>query len=145
MRMGNAEPKLVRERVCSLAEGRLDLVPWPRVRMEGEEITTILGKGSSFEGKLTFEGTVRIDGRFSGEIQTEGTLIVGETADVQANIRASTVIVQGKVSGDVSATESLSIQSPAKVRGNLVTPNLMIEKGSFFEGHCSMSPGTEAP
>jgi cytoskeletal protein CcmA (bactofilin family) len=111
--------------------------------MDGEEITTILGKGSSFEGKLTFEGTVRIDGRFSGEIQTEGTLIIGESAEVQANIRASTVIVQGKVSGDVSATESLTIKSPAKVRGNLVTPNLMIEKGSFFEGHCSMSQSAE--
>ncbi|PRQ03276.1 Polymer-forming cytoskeletal [Enhygromyxa salina] len=107
--------------------------------MEGEEITTILGKGSSFEGKLTFEGTVRIDGRFSGEIQTEGTLIIGESADVQANIRAATVVVQGKVQGDVAASESLSIQAPAKVLGNLSTPNLMIEKGAFFEGHCSMS------
>ncbi|MCA9698005.1 MAG: polymer-forming cytoskeletal protein, partial [Myxococcales bacterium] len=51
--------------------------------MSTEDITTILGKGSSFEGKLTFEGTVRIDGRFSGEIRTEGTLIIGETAEVQ--------------------------------------------------------------
>ena len=107
--------------------------------MDGEEITTILGKGSSFEGKLTFEGTVRIDGRFSGEIQTEGTLIVGESAEVQANIRASTVLIKGDVRGDVTAKESLTIQAPAKVHGNLATPNLMIEKGSFFEGHCAMS------
>lgn len=105
----------------------------------GNDITTILGKGSWFEGKLTFEGTVRIDGRFSGEIQTEGTLIIGESAEVQANIRASAVVVKGKVEGDVSASESLTIQSPARVTGNLATPNLMIEKGSFFEGHCSMS------
>lgn len=107
--------------------------------MDGEEITTILGKGSRFDGKLTFEGTVRIDGRFSGEIQTEGTLIVGESAEVQANIRASTVLIKGQVNGDVAAKESLTIQAPAKVHGNLSTPNLMIEKGSFFEGHCSMS------
>jgi cytoskeletal protein CcmA (bactofilin family) len=107
--------------------------------MSGEDITTILGKGSKFDGKLTFEGTVRIDGRFSGEIHTDGTLIIGESAEVEANIRAATVVVQGRVRGDVSATESLSIQAPARVQGNLTTPNLMIEKGSFFEGHCTMS------
>lgn len=107
--------------------------------MTGEDITTILGKGSKFDGKLTFEGTVRIDGRFSGEIHTDGTLILGESAEVEANIRAATVVVQGRVRGDVSASESLTIQAPARVQGNLTTPNLMIEKGSFFEGHCSMS------
>jgi cytoskeletal protein CcmA (bactofilin family) len=104
-----------------------------------EDITTILGKGSKFDGKLTFEGTVRIDGRFSGEIHTDGTLIIGESAEVEANIHAATVVVQGRVRGDVSASESLSIQAPARVHGNLTTPNLMIEKGSFFEGHCTMS------
>lgn len=112
--------------------------------MTGEDITTILGKGSKFDGKLTFEGTVRIDGRFSGEIQTDGTLIIGESAEVEANIRAATVVVQGRVRGDVSATESLAIQAPARVQGNLTTPNLMIEKGSFFEGQCTMSDETIA-
>lgn len=107
--------------------------------MESEEITTILGKGSRFEGKLTFEGTVRIDGHFSGEIQTDGTLIIGDSADVQANIFAATVVVMGRVRGDVVASESLKIQAPAKVTGNLSTPNLTIETGSFFEGHCKMS------
>jgi cytoskeletal protein CcmA (bactofilin family) len=112
--------------------------------MTGEDITTILGKGSKFDGKLTFEGTVRIDGRFSGEIHTDGTLIIGESAEVEANIRAATVVVQGRVRGDVSASESLSIQAPARVQGNLTTPNLMIEKGSFFEGHCTMSEASIA-
>jgi cytoskeletal protein CcmA (bactofilin family) len=112
--------------------------------MSGEDITTILGKGSKFDGKLTFEGTVRIDGRFSGEIQTDGTLIIGESAEVEANIRAATVVVQGRVRGDVSASESLTIQAPARVQGNLTTPNLMIEKGSFFEGHCTMSEESDA-
>ena len=113
--------------------------------MDGENITTILGKGSSFEGKLTFEGTVRIDGCFSGEIQTEGTLLVGETAEVRANVRAATVIVQGKIEGDISASESLTIQAPARVVGNLSTPNLMIERGSFFEGQCSMTTAESSP
>ena len=109
-----------------------------------EEITTILGKGSTFEGKLTFEGTVRIDGRFAGEIQTDGTLIVGGSAQVEANIHAARVIIEGDVRGDVRAGESLAIQAPAKVRGNLTTPDLKIESGAFFEGQCKMSPDTLA-
>lgn len=107
--------------------------------MGSEEITTILGRDSSFEGKLTFEGTVRIDGRFSGEIRTDGTLIVGDGAEVQADIQAARVVVQGRVRGDVLASESLAIHAPARVEGNLSTPNLTIETGSFFEGHCRMS------
>jgi cytoskeletal protein CcmA (bactofilin family) len=107
--------------------------------MDKQEITTILGRGSSFEGKLTFEGTVRIDGHFAGEINTEGTLIIGESAQVEANIKAAIVVVQGRVRGDVVASESLEIRSPARVEGNLATPNLTIEKGSFFEGHCTMA------
>lgn len=107
--------------------------------MDTQEITTILGRGSSFEGKLTFEGTVRIDGHFAGEINTDGTLIIGESAQVEANIQAAIVVVHGRVRGDVVASESMEIRSPARVEGNLSTPNLTIEKGSFFEGHCAMS------
>jgi cytoskeletal protein CcmA (bactofilin family) len=106
--------------------------------MDTKEITTILGRGSQFEGKLTFEGTVQIDGRFAGEIKTEGTLIIGETAQVEANILAAVVIVHGRIKGDVVAGESLEIRSPARVEGNLSTPNLVIERGAFFEGNCSM-------
>ncbi|NVB40100.1 polymer-forming cytoskeletal protein [Pseudenhygromyxa sp. WMMC2535] len=107
--------------------------------MSSEDVTTILGEGSSFEGKLTFEGTVRIDGRFSGEIRTEGTLIVGERADIKADIQAAVVVVQGRLQGDVSASESLAIQAPARVEGNLSTPSLEIEQGSYFQGSCAMS------
>ncbi|MEE9384782.1 MAG: polymer-forming cytoskeletal protein [Nannocystaceae bacterium] len=103
-----------------------------------QEITTVLGKGSSFDGKLTFEGAVRIDGNFSGEIQTDGTLIVGESAEIKAQIKATVVVVQGRVQGDVHATESLEIHQPAHVSGNLETPSLVIQKGAQFEGNCKM-------
>ena len=73
--------------------------------MDTQEITTILGRGSSFEGKLTFEGTVRIDGRFAGEIKTDGTLIIGESAQVEANIQAAIVVVPRLVAGLTGGTE----------------------------------------
>jgi cytoskeletal protein CcmA (bactofilin family) len=106
--------------------------------MNTAEITTILGKGSAFDGKLTFEGAVRIDGEFSGEIRTQGTLIIGETAEVKAEISASTIIIEGLVRGDISATDAIEIHAPARVYGNLAAPNLEIQKGSLFEGNCRM-------
>jgi cytoskeletal protein CcmA (bactofilin family) len=108
------------------------------------EITTILGKGSAFDGKLTFEGTVRIDGEFSGEIRTQGTLIIGESAEVKAQIHASRIVVEGVVRGDLTASESIEIHAPAKVYGNLATPSLEIQKGSVFEGNSQMEAGREA-
>lgn len=113
--------------------------------MTNQEITTILGKGSAFDGKLTFEGAVRIDGEFSGEIRTEGTLIVGETAEVKAEIIANRIIIEGVVRGDLRANESIEIHSPARVYGNLATPSLEIQKGSMFEGNSQMeSAGAQA-
>ncbi len=111
--------------------------------MSTPEITTILGQGSSFEGKLTFEGAVRIDGAFKGEIRTRGTLIVGETADVQAEIEGAHVVVHGAVQGDIRAHESVELRSPARVRGNIASPSLEIEKGARFDGNCVMAD--EAP
>lgn len=111
--------------------------------MSTPEITTILGQGSSFEGKLTFEGAVRIDGTFKGEIRTEGTLIVGETADVQAEIEGAHVVVHGTVRGDIRAQQGVELRTPARVRGNIASPALEIEKGARFDGNCVMDE--EAP
>lgn len=112
--------------------------------MAGSEVTTILGKGSSFDGKLTFEGTVRIDGEFKGEIDTRGTLVIGETAEVHAEIAAGTIVIEGQVRGEITASESLEIHASARVHGTLTAPTLMIEKGAVFEGSCSMT-GAAAP
>jgi cytoskeletal protein CcmA (bactofilin family) len=106
--------------------------------MNAPEITTILGKGSAFDGKLTFEGAVRIDGEFSGEIRTSGTLIIGESAEVKADVDAATIVVEGLVRGELQASESIQIHKPARVYGNLTTPALEIERGSLFEGNCQM-------
>src|SRR3954468_24463976 len=97
------------------------------------EISTLLGKGSSFEGKLIFEGTVRIDGKLSGEIFSDDTLVVGEGAEVKAKIEVGVLIVEGTVQGDVRASRSVELHAPARVRGNLETPSLFIDKGLIFE------------
>ena len=102
------------------------------------DVHTILGPESTFEGKLIFEGTVRIDGNFKGEIQTSNILIVGQGARVEAKILVGKIVVNGEVVGDISAKEAVELNAPAIIRGNISTPQLTIAKGVVFEGNCRM-------
>lgn len=102
------------------------------------EINTLLGKGSEFEGKLTFEGTVRVDGKLSGEVFSDDVLVVGEGAEVRAEIDIGEIIIQGTVVGNIRAKRAVEIHAPGKVKGDITTPSLQIDKGVIFEGKCYM-------
>lgn len=103
------------------------------------EINALLGHGTEFSGKLTFQGTVRIDGVFSGEIKTDDVLIIGEGAEVKAEIEVSTLIIRGGVvQGNIRARELVEIHAPGKLIGNIVSPQLFIDKGVIFQGECRM-------
>ncbi len=102
------------------------------------DVHTLLGKGSEFEGKLSFEGQVRIDGKYSGQIATKDTLVIGEGARVNAEIQAGTVIVNGTVEGNIKATVMVELHPPARVKGSIETPALSIDKGVIFEGTSKM-------
>ena len=108
------------------------------VVMRPGEVHTLLGKGSEFEGKLTFEGQVRIDGKFSGQISTKDVLVIGDGAKVNAEILAGTVIVNGQVEGNIRATQHIELHQPGRIKGNLETPALSMDKGVIFEGSCKM-------
>jgi len=108
------------------------------------EINALLGRGSEFEGKLTFEGTVRIDGRFKGEIFSKDVLVIGEGAEVEAEIKVSRVIVYGNVKGNVYAPEGISMHPPARMFGSVATRSLTIEEGVIFEGTCHMNKSGSA-
>ena len=112
--------------------------PEPTLPAASGEVNAYLGKGSKVAGKLTFEGTVRVDGTVEGEVAAQDTLIVGESAIVNAQIIGSTIIIKGKVTGDIIARERVEIRSPGKLFGNVTTPCLIIQEGVIFEGHCSM-------
>jgi len=105
------------------------------------EITALLGRGTQFEGKLAFEGCVRIDGLFKGEIKSDDTLIIGDGAEVHAEIEVATVIVRGGVvHGNIRARTALEVHAPGKVVGNIQSPTLFIERGVEFQGTCRMEP-----
>jgi cytoskeletal protein CcmA (bactofilin family) len=110
-------------------------------QLPAAEITALLGRGTEFEGKLHFEGRVRIDGLFKGEIGSEDTLVIGEGADVHAEIDVATVIVRGGVvHGNIRAKTAIEIHAPGKVVGNLHSPSLFIDRGVEFQGSCRMDP-----
>ena len=109
-----------------------------RVNIETGEINAFLGEGSEFNGKLAFEGTVRLDGKFSGEIFSPGILIVGESAIVKADIHVNTLILSGELTGNIEAKSRVEIHAPGKLYGNIVSPVLVIDEGVIFEGSCTM-------
>lgn len=110
------------------------------------EITALLGRGTRFEGKLHFEGRVRIDGYFKGEIRSDDTLVIGDGAEVHAEIDVATVIVRGgAVHGNIRAKTAIEIHAPAKVVGNLHSPSLFIDRGVEFQGSCRMDAVDEKP
>ena len=108
-----------------------------------DEINAFLGVNTEFEGKLSFTGAVRVDGRFKGEIITKGTLIVGELAVIESNVYASHIIVNGEIRGNVTAEERMEIHASGKVSGNIQTPVLVINEGVVFNGNCSMEKPIE--
>jgi cytoskeletal protein CcmA (bactofilin family) len=97
-----------------------------------------LYKGSRVTGQLSFQGSARIDGSVDGEIRCQGTLTIGEGAEVKARISGDTVVIRGRVEGNVAAKARIELVAPARLYGNLSTPRLFIAEGVIFDGDCSM-------
>jgi cytoskeletal protein CcmA (bactofilin family) len=115
-------------------------------QLPATEITALLGRGTQFEGKLHFEGRVRIDGIFKGEILSDDTLVIGDGAEVHAEIEVATVIVRGGiVHGNIRARTAIEVHAPGKIVGNLHSPSLFIDRGVEFQGSCRMDAVDEKP
>jgi len=113
--------------------------------IEKSEIKAFLGPGSQFEGKLVFNEIVRLDGAFRGEVTSHDTLIVGESADIQADVQVGTLILSGKFKGNVKAKSRVELRAPANVEGSIETPALSVEDGVVLNGTITMTTGEIAP
>lgn len=108
-----------------------------------ERITSVLGDGTSYHGKLTGRGGVRIEGAYDGEISLDGLLVVGTTGRVTCeNVRANTVIVAGAVRGDITAAK-VEIRASGRVWGNITTTAFATEEGAFLRGQIQMEEELE--
>ena len=110
-----------------------------------DEVIAFVGRGVEFKGVITYNGTVRIDGRLDGEIHTEGVLVVWEDAVITARVTAGTVISRGTITGDIVASGKVRLLAPAVLNGSVKAPLLSIEEGVLFNGSLEMTKQEEQP
>ena len=129
------------------APGPVESRPTQPAPVPSGEGSTFIARGSEFVGKLTFEGTVRIDGNVQGEIFSKGTLVIGPGALIKAAINVESCQIMGTVHGNVSARQKLELKKPGRLVGDIRTPTLVLEAGVVFDGNCKMENlgGAEAP
>lgn len=131
------KPEMV-EPVAESASAEGVTSPKPDQSAMARGLVGYLYKGSRVTGQLTFQGSARIEGSVDGEIQCNGTLTIGERAEVRAKISGDVVIIRGRVEGNVVAKEKVELVTPARVFGDIDTPRLVITEGVVFDGDCSM-------
>ncbi|MBI9077572.1 MAG: polymer-forming cytoskeletal protein [Desulfatibacillum sp.] len=108
-------------------------------KKHGMPMNTFIGAGFKFEGELTFEGTIRVDGEVNGRIKsTDGEIVVGEKAVVEGDLQVGKVVVAGTLRGTIQASSCVEIQKSGRVEGDIVAPVVTIESGALFHGNCSM-------
>lgn len=100
--------------------------------------TSIIDQGCELEGRLTFAGTLVLNGRFRGELFSSDTLLVGETGQVEAEVQVGVAIVSGQVTGNINARERVELRGSARIFGDIITPVLVLEEGVVFDGRCKM-------
>jgi cytoskeletal protein CcmA (bactofilin family) len=115
-------------------------------RSEGKQsaLNGFLDSGSATQGELRFETSFRVDGRFHGKVTSEGDLVVGESGEVEGELRVGALFVTGTVRGTVQAARRVQIAPGGKLLAELETPSLVIEDGALFEGRCTMQRETPA-
>lgn len=104
------------------------------------QITAYLGPDVHIEGTLKFENSVLIEGTFKGKIESGGSLVIGDDAQVDAEISTRSITIKGKVKGSINASERVEIKNRGELLGDIVTSSLQMDETVIFEGSCSMAP-----
>lgn len=102
------------------------------------KIGTVIASDIKFRGTLKFKSSLKIKGFFQGKVETDGTLIIGDEANVSAEITAASVSISGKCQGKIKASKLIEIFEHSNMSGDIVTPDLYIENGAKFNGTCIM-------
>ncbi len=101
-------------------------------------LNTIIGKGSSLEGKLVVQSTLRVDGKIKGTVTTSESLVVGKEGVVDGEVQVRNAIVGGKLKGKLTASGKVVLEASSQFSGELKTSKLVIDEGASFEGNCCM-------
>jgi cytoskeletal protein CcmA (bactofilin family) len=107
-------------------------------------LSGFVGNGTVLTGETTFQAMLRVDGHLTGRVSSDvGTLVIGGTGRVDANILVAAAVINGTVNGDIIAQDRVELGRSARVVGNIQSPRLMIEDGAVFEGSCTMVKAKE--
>ena len=106
-----------------------------------DTLNSVIGPGSIFEGKFYIAGSLRIEGKFEGEIKTEESLYVGDTGKVKTNISAKSVAVSGTMIGNIKAEAEVRLEESGKLLGDVVSPVLYIQPGVVAKGNITITGG----
>jgi cytoskeletal protein CcmA (bactofilin family) len=107
--------------------------------VEEKDVDTVLAEDIDFSGTMKFRNSLMIKGKFEGQIEAQGHLILGPDAIVKATIKAGVVTNYGKIIGNVEAIKKLELLKGAELNGDVNTPDFIIESGCIFNGKCAMS------
>lgn len=106
---------------------------------KADSISTFLGADANVEGSIGFQGTIRVDGKVTGKISSNGgTVIVGEKAVIQADISVAVAVIMGEVDGTIDAKDRIEVYPPGRVSGEIQAPVISIEPGGILNGNCTM-------
>lgn len=108
-----------------------------------ESAQSYIGEGTTVEGKIFCEGSLRVDGKVKGEIEAKGVVTIGEKGVVESNIKAGEVQIMGYINGNVISERKVEIYSTGKLIGDVQTPKIAIEEGGVLEGKCTMGVNKE--
>ena len=109
--------------------------------IRNDSMNSVIGPGSIFEGKFYISGSLKIDGKFEGEIKTEDALVVGETGKIKTNISAKTVVVAGTMIGNIAAEDEVRLEKSGKLLGDIQAPTLHISPGVVAKGSITITGG----
>lgn len=104
--------------------------------IEESKITGFFDKDTEINGDLHFKGTFRVDGRFKGKVDSESTLVIGDSGKVEADIKIGHIIINGEIKGNIQASKKVEVNANGRVFGTIITPKLIVEEGAYLEANC---------
>ncbi len=105
----------------------------------------VLNSDVEIKGNLRFSGELAFDGKLEGEIHTDGLLTLGDSASINGNINAQSVVVRGKLNGNIVAKEKIELKAKTELFGDIRAAKLVIEEGVTFVGKTEVNPNKAVP
>ena len=103
------------------------------------KISSIIGADMVVDGNIRAKEGVRVEGSVTGDVVTEGALIISASGRVKGNVKGSSIFIGGSLEGDLTSSGRTEVVSTGKVIGNIRTKSLVVDENGVFQGQCTMN------